>query len=303
MPVFSVSITIYGSNGEVVRELVSLVPAWASPTDFDVLTPTFAAKNGGKAIILAGGKQFFWDGVNDSGQFVSNGSYTVKMQSLDGFGHVVVQTHQIMVLSDALTYELRVYNSSGEMVNSIVVPILNGQNAPSQVAPDTKAFVPKAGNAGGSVTFDLGAGAGTAVWDGRNSQGMTVASGEYTVQLVAVNSGSAVPLASAAVTALNAAASSEIFQDLAVVPNPLAEGQVDKLEIRFKGVQGARVIGRIYNLAGELVVTLVNDRDETKLVLNPKDRALSSGIYVAVLWGQAPWGSTERRIVKFVVLR
>jgi hypothetical protein len=300
--VLFVSIDIYGSSGELVKRVVSNVASWKSASDFDVLDDAFAPKNGTLGRIQAAGFIFGWDGTNDNGALVSNGTYTVKMQQTDSFGHVQTLTHAITVVSDGKTYCLRVFNSAGELVRTLPVPVLGSQNAPSQISTDSKSFVPSGtGASGTSVKFDVGT--GVVAWDGRNDAGQIVSSGNYVVQLAAVNAGTAVPLESVSVSVLDAASAKAVLGSSVIYPNPLLVEQGNRLEIQFATIHGTRVVGKIYNLAGELVVTLTNDQDEGKLIWNIRNHSLASGIYMVALWAQTPWGETERRTMKLVIFR
>jgi hypothetical protein len=75
------------------------------------------------------------------------------------------------------------------------------------------------------------------------------------------------------------------------------------VEIRFNSVAGTQVLGRVYNVAGELVVVLVNTDDPGKLVIDLKGRKYASGIYAVAIWARAPWGEVDRTVVKFVLMR
>jgi flagellar hook assembly protein FlgD len=301
-PVFRVNLTLYNDGGEEVKQLASMVPAWQTADDFAVLTDTFAPKNGGTCLILAAGQTFTWDGSNDNGQLVINGVYYLKMQFLDEFGHVQVRTKEVTVVSDGKFYLVKVFNTAGELVRTLQVPASTAANAPSRVVPADKTLA--VNNQTGAVqplVVDLGS--GTLNWDGRNDQGQSVASGNYTLQLLETSGNSARTLGAATVTVLNTSDGSATLSALAVVPNPVIADRAARLEIRFKAAPGTKVLGRIYNVAGELVVVLANDSDPGKMVLDFSEIKLASGVYVVAVWATAPWGEVDRQTTKFVIIR
>jgi hypothetical protein len=221
---------------------------------------------------------------------------------MNEFGHILVRTKEVTVISDGRFYEVKVFNSAGELVRTLPAPLGSSQNAPSRIVPSERTIT--VNNQSGAVqplAIDLGS--GWVAWDGRNGQGQAVASGSYTLQLVETSGSAPKTLGASTVTVLNTSNGTATLSALAVIPNPVEAGRNIRLEIRFQSVPGTRAIGRIYNVAGELVVTLVNDSDPNKFILDLGDRKLASGVYLVAVWATAPWGEMDRQTTRFVVMR
>jgi flagellar hook assembly protein FlgD len=298
------TITIYNSAGEQVKLLASDVAALFSPAaDFAMDQQVFAPKNGQTALITAGGQSLAWAGDNDGAQLVKNGLYYVKMEYRDQFGHVESMTKEITVLSSGQFYSVSIYNSAGEEVANLAASTHSG-NAPSRIDPDKQSIVlGKDSGGAGLVTFDLGNGT-TVSWDGNNGQGQKVASGSYLAQLIETHDAAPKSVASAAIIVLNMPES--ILDSALIAPNPLnmlGQAGGGTAILKFAAVAGTTVIGRLYNMAGEMVLTASNDMIPGELRMDLGGRGLSSGAYILSVTARAPWGTVERRNLKLVILR
>jgi flagellar hook assembly protein FlgD len=299
VPAYTFKVTLYNAAGEVVRSLVPLAPAWEAGVDFEVLTKTFAPKNGGTALIRACGQTFTWDGANDSGQKVDNGMYYAKFEITDPFGHVEVRTEEVTVLSAAKQYMVRLYNSAGELVRTVQVATDSGTAAPSKISVkgDGKAIALDPAKAN-TVVFDLGSSSLT--WDGTNDAGVLVQSGTYFVQLAAMGEGGATTVQSTSITIIEAR-TVNLLSQLFAVPNPASLSKDHGITIHMSNPPGTKVLGRLYNLAGECVLVTANDSDPQRLFINLDDRRLASGIYILAVWAKAPWGVVDRKSVKLAI--
>ena len=306
---FHFNLTIYNSAGEAVRNLILNDASFDNPAkDFAINTKTFAPKNGQLAIITAGGQTFTWAGDNDSAQGIENGIYYVKLEYTDHFGHVETMTDQITVLSSGQFYSVRIYNSAGEEVKQILVSSY-GQSAPSRIDPDkTSIAIGQATGPAGSINFDLGNGTSVS-WDGTNSQGQRVQSGSYLAQLIVTHDGAPKTVATAALTVLNVAEG--LLAGAILGPNPLnllsghgsPNGLPGVVILKLNTPGGVEVVGRLYNMAGELVLTASNDMNPNEMRFDLGGHQAASGVYILAVTAKAPWGTTERKSFKLVILR
>lgn len=303
------TITIYNSAGEEVKTIAAGSPAANDPQgDFSLDKSAFASKNGQVLLITAGGQVLTWAGDDNGGQFIQNGVYYVKLESTDQFGHVATVTHEVSVLSAAHFYSVKIFSSSGEEVNSLVVSAY-GANAPSHFSEDKKSIAVGSGTgSAGTVTFDLGNGS-TVTWDGTNSHGEHVMSGSYMAQLTETHDGAPKSVSSLPVTVLNVAEG--LLGGAVVAPNPLnllgmgghPRAGAGVAIVQLKTPASVQVIGRLYNLAGELILTATNDMAPGQLTFDLAGRQVSSGTYIIALTAKAPWGTVERRTLKLVMMR
>jgi hypothetical protein len=107
-----------------------------------------------------------------------------------------------------------------------------------------------------------------------------------------------------------------VLSNLIAGPNPLylpgsgggfssapAGSVATAITIEFSNVPGMSVVGRLYNLAGELIAEGYNGPNGSKLMIELGGRNISSGVYVVVLTAQAPWGTVQRKSLKLVIIR
>lgn len=308
MVLFTYNLEVYNSAGETVRKITLSGTSTVDPgKDFAVGPKVFAPKNGQVALITAGGKTFSWAGDNDGGQFLQNGTYYVKLDLTDQFGHSTAMTVAVTLLSSDTTYALRVFNSAGEEVKEIMLSGYNS-NAPSRLDADKSSIVIGQGSGGaGQVIFDLGNGT-TASWDGTGSDGQRVQSGSYLAQLIVSHDSGPKSVASAAIIVLNTGDS--LLGGAVLAPNPLnlagghAGSQAGSAAIlKLNAGAGVEVTGRLYNMAGELVMTATNDMNPSEMRFEMAGRQMSSGVYILAVTAKAPWGSSERRSFKLVIVR
>jgi hypothetical protein len=288
---------LYNQAGELVKDITDRTPVQSGIDDFTITNSTFSPQAGQQAVILVDGKAYMWNGANDNGQQVDSGIYYVKVATWNSSGVETDFIHAVTVIALGNQFTLKVFNSAGELVRNLWVATYNGL-PPSEltvVGPSALAFGP----AGNQFTFNIGP--ATKTWDGLNDQGQRVASGVYTVQLGYEASGSAVNVAALNVTVINAGGS--VLAGAFVAPNPVQPGQDLVTVVCPNAPAGSQIVGRLYDVAGELVLTASSGAQPGKLTFNFGGRQVAGGTYIVALYGQAPWGQGERRTVRFVVIR
>jgi flagellar hook assembly protein FlgD len=294
---FSFRIDIYSTAGELVRSLVPLTSTWGAKGGFQVQTTAFAPANGGKALLVAYGITYSWDGNNNNGQMVSNGIYNVVFRITDADGNVTTQAVAIAVISAPSQFALRIYNSAGELVRQIDVLRPTGSAAPSQlVAKPNPVLVT---GSGASLSFNLGS--TSLAWNGTSEDSSQLSSGVYTVELVRLEGSGGQVLKTTAVTLLRGQPRTALGRVYAY-PNPLGSGSGGLLKVALENPYGVTVMGRLYGISGELVAVLSNGADKQALVLDLGQHPLSGGVYIMMVTDQAPWGTQERRSLKIAIL-
>lgn len=275
-------------------------PVTGSLGDFTVKDPAFAPLAGQTAAIIVDGKTFLWNGSNDSGQQVSSGLYWVKVTTKDSYGNVTAFIHEVTVLAVANQYRLRVFNSAGELVRTLAVTTFSSGTAPKRLLPDVSAiaFGPDPSSVA-KVNFDLG---GVSVaWNGLNDMGVRVQSGTYTVQLESESLGAASTIASTSVVVLNSGES--VLNGGFILPNPVPASAASFTLRLPHSPAGTVVTARLYNVAGELIMTSVNDMLPDRVNFDLGGRTVSGGLYLVAVTAKAPWGEVERKTFKMVMVR
>lgn len=265
--------------------------------DFTITNSTFSPQAGQQAVILVDGTAYLWNGANDNGQQVASGIYYVKVATYTNTGLEIDYIHAVTVIALGNQFTLKVFSPAGELVQTLAVATYNG-TSPTQlsvVGPNALAFGP------GGNQFKFSIGPATVPWNGRNSSGQQVQSGTYTVQLGYETLGGPVVIDSLAVTVINAGAS--VLAGAFVAPDPVSFGQEQATVVLPNAPAGTLVVGRLYDVAGELVMTATNAAQPGKLTFDLTGHPVAGGTYIVALFGQAPWGQGERRSVRFVVIR
>jgi flagellar hook assembly protein FlgD len=104
----TLTVNIYNEAGEVVRHLDETVAdAVAMNTGFSLSASTFSpGYNGGPNAVLtiglSGGTTISWDGRGDNGEFLTNGQYTVVVNTYDGQGGSATVNKQVTIYHTGL---------------------------------------------------------------------------------------------------------------------------------------------------------------------------------------------------------
>lgn len=292
------SISLYNEAGESVKHLVVDQPAGSILGDFTVQNPAFAPRAGQQALILLNGQTYIWNGDNDNGQHVNSGLYWIKLVYRDSYGNVTAYIHSVVVLAVGNEVRVRIFNSAGEEVRTLLA-YAYGTSQPTRIQPDKSTLVVGGVAPSDTITFDLG---GLSVaWDGKNSLGQRVDSGVYTVQLESDSMGGVLHVGTTSVTVINVAGS--VLGGARILPNPVPAGVQRFALVMPSAPAGTEVIGRLYNLAGELIHSSTNGMNPQRLNFDLNGRQVSGGVYILAVTARAPWGMVERQNYKLVMVR
>jgi hypothetical protein len=296
---FNLKARVYNAAGELVRVLydggatqlpISLVPdkdSFVGGLDQVGLPLNGRLSNGATAL--------FWDGSNSAGQWVSAGTYYVKLEAVDSFGHITSLGAAVSVLPPPGEAWLRLSNDAGELIWQAQLPVLaTGFSLNSETLGI--AGEGQAGSGLGVLKITLDEPRGTSPqlqWDGRNSQGHLVSSGVYNLVLSTTQQGGASTVQVAKVSVLRGA-DGDLLGDAVLGPNPV-KGQ-PWVELRYTPYAGLGAYAELYTLAGERVAQGADPTLSGSLRL-PLG-GISGGVYVCVV-RQGP----ARKVMKLAVLK
>ena len=290
------SLNLYNQAGELVKVVASGIPVQGQLSDFTITDPTFSPQAGQQAVILVNGVTYQWNGTNAGGQVVTSGAYYLQLASTDNTGNQTVYTHTVTVLDSGKQFSLKIYNSAGELVRTLFLGTYSGA-APDQLTVDHK--VAAFGPGGGEFNFNLGP--ASKLWNGLNDAGQAVQAGDYTVQLVTENQGSSSIVDNITITVLKANAS--VLAGAKIGPDPVGPSDQLVTVLLPNLPSGCTVIGRLYNVSGELIITVSNHLQAGQLTFNLGTHRVSAGVYILSLSATSTWGQAERRNLHFVVVR
>ena len=247
---------------------------------------------------------FLWDGYSDSGQEVSPGLYYIKVSTTDTFGHVTTHIQTIQVLKMEEYARINIYNSAGELVRRLEVD--NVASTAINLAVDD---VIQVGKNAPPISLQYAAGA-SIPWDGLNSDGRTVDSGIYEIQVELKTDQGFKIMASKTVTILNAG-SGGIIQEEKIYPNPMmvTDGSASGYAtIKWLTASTGEADIQIYNMAGELIrgikTSITAGMSGIQWDLKTDGgRRVAGGAYVVVIHLKKDSGEHEIKKIKMAVVK
>jgi hypothetical protein len=297
---YGLFVGIYNSAGELVRTLYNGQAQFASP-QFSPSASAFIPGSSPLALQFLGqfpgsNSQLSWNGLNNQGQDVIPGIYTIKVQDTDPYGKIQVFTQAVNVLPSEPAASLVVYNSAGEAVAHLslaaypqAVTVFSLTQTAFAVSGGSPAAVPITlqGDQGASYTM---------TWVPQNDLGSTLSSGVYTIRLVQWSDGRQV-VESKQITLLNAPGNDG---GATLAPNPVQGGSPRVTLSYGTDSPGSQASARLYNLAGELVLNAAAT-GPGKLEFNVG--SLAGGIYVVCFELRDGNALLRRQRIKLAILR
>ncbi len=313
-PVLNVDLVIYATNGEVVKTL-GWVPIFGDLSDLTITlggSGSLMEDSGVPLEILLTTKkgqwQIPWDGTNDLGAMVQPGDYILKSQ-VTQFGKATTFTNSVIVTSLGNHLKVDIYTTSGELVKEIYqgystsgqlegISLTNNLllTGPGQ---NTTVGVGALGDNGLYLSDSNGTLApGRILWDGTNSLGNLVQNGEYILKADQVYNGRIVTY-SKSITVL--VSSSNPGFDAKAYPNPYREMGSQTIYFKVDINQAASIRINIYNVAGNLIMTLTAAGSGT-LAIPWNVGKMSAGLYLAAVEADTP-AANYRTITKVIIIR
>lgn len=265
---------VYNSAGEQVAILASNLGLQTGVTGLKAQELAFIPDSGGAAQLILAGPDILipWNGQGSGGQLVKGGSYYVTAELVDAYGKTSLFSESVVVIRQDMTVWVEIFNSAGELVrvlNSGASTMGSGVTLSSPVLMPGKSDV--------TVRFGKLANE-TATWDGMDSSGHPVSSGNYVLKVHQQSPTGKSVVTSKSVMVVNAPAPSSAPPFAA--PNPVMPG-AKFLEIFVPGATASSLPGaRIHNLAGELVAELSGTQGSPVMRWD-LGSGISAGVYIA----------------------
>jgi flagellar hook assembly protein FlgD len=294
-----VTIGLYNSAGELVKTLA--VKYMSNPVnDVTLLADAVLSSVGDSVTVVMGNDGRVlgaWNGTNKVGDLVANGTYYLKVDSVDAYGTTTSVTKQLTVNRPVSKVELKVYNEAGELVRTLYTetagPIENVTDAhltATTISPS------QTGTGGTQTTAVMADDTLLAVWDGRDDKGQIVKNGQYYVE-VKTDDGkgahSTVDLPVSVLAANNGATTASVKPNVLTPMNPM--GLIDG------GSPGSTLTARIYRLNGDLVVTIQGAAGAGNAWWD--SRGAAAGMYLVVVDVVNADGTKNGRLITKVLVR
>ncbi len=316
---YAMNISVYNEAGELVKVVANTTTSQeaqnmqlllngsqtglvlpGSGTSLIIRMPDIETPNQAKG----GYADFTWDGTNSAGQDVANGVYYIKETTTDPYGHTNTITKQVTALDETQYVQINIFNSAGELVQTIKAPYDGISQTSLNITNNTNnnAVLP-VGNGAPPITINYTA-TNAVTWDGKNTQGNYLQSGVYEIQIVVNTNRGYNTSISKTVTILNEG-TANLLGIVKSLPNPYTGNTATPLKFTWQPSAGGVIKIKVYNMAGELVRTLIGDLGTGSINWDLKSvsgQTVASGVYVCVVEGVDNAGNKERKIVKIFAI-
>jgi|GEM_PF-562228 len=304
---YTIKIGVYNEAGELIQSLpVSQFSQAINSINLQSNTITALTGDGSNSVIYFDGVPIgTWNGLDLSGDPVTNGKYFVKVDSMSNLGVVTSVTQPVVVNRSLAKVTIKIYNEAGEVVRNLYGYMSNPDpNMATQVTLSVTAFEPTSGNPSGNIPTNLKIilnNGTTVVWNGQTDQGAVVTSGQYFVEVHAVNGQGGETEVTEKVTVL----SDNAHQGMGnIVAEPNIVNPATGYSIQIKSdAPGLNLVYHVYNTAGELVHK-PSPTDLTGPSTSTWDASgVASGLYFAVVDAlNSQGGLVGRQNLKIVVI-
>jgi flagellar hook assembly protein FlgD len=302
---FTVNINIYNSAGEVVKTIP--VQSYSLPINSITLSTSnqiTALQGPGSMIQIYYGGTLIgtWDGSNNSGNPVTNGNYTIKVDSTSSSG-IVTSVEQDATVKRALSdITANIYNSAGEIVRTLYFMVSDATAAQMTNVNLSSSVMTLGSNSNGNksllqIVVDTTGTPVTLTWDGTNNSATNVTPGTYTIQLHWDGGEGQTTNITRTVLVVGGGASGTVVAE----PNVLTNGQTLAV-FNGTGIANAWTLNaKVYTIAGELVKNIPGTPGSATAQWNATGYA--SGVYIVAVQAQdSNGGILENQLLKVLVL-
>jgi len=284
---FTVRIGVYNEAGELIK--VILVQQYSQPIENislpsgNAITSLHGADNS-VSIFYGGTFIAAWDGSDQKGDPVSNGTYHIKVDNVDNMGIVTNTTLQVSVSRKLYQSTILIYNEAGEVVKHLYAYVDDpGKAGVAGMQLSSSTLQAGSGQGGGppsTITITLNNGT-TVVWDGTSDGGSYVQSGQYLIEAHTIDgSGSdSTVTKEVMVQDRNAARGAGV---VTAWPNILkASSGTMGVTFHSDSIQPLKLRVSLYTIAGERIPVASIVPGPNQVSLDASD--LASGMYIAVV--------------------
>ena len=311
------TISIYNEAGELIKTIVGFNASGAINA-FDVMGGPITSDQGAVSFFYNNQSLGAWDATNGNGGKVTNGAYTVKIDSTDPYNVTTTVTHTVMVSIARSILTVKIFNEAGEVVKHFTTEDILNMLANS---PAGAALLPSDYNVGSTklsstliqpsyadpsnpgnyVTITLGSGR-SFTWNGTGDNGKILTSGHYFIEVDSAVQNGAKEETIMGITIQNHGASP--ISGFVLVPNPVNMNQnntaIFQVNVDIPQVDSVHI--RIYTIAGELVQILKSPAgNATQVSWDLGMTRMASGTYLAVAELYSNGALVGRKITRAVV--
>lgn len=277
---YTVKVGIYNAAGELVKQVLTenssqAIGSLSLPSGNAITSLT---GQGSSISIYANGVPLAtWDGSGASGNPVSNGSYFVRVDSIDSQGTDQSFSENVTVSRPLGKITAVICNAAGEVVR-VLYTVTTGTTNDAVTSLQLSSSVLTVGPPSAQVILEMNNGLSVA-WDGRGSNGQLVTNGVYFVQVYSTNGTGGEQVLTQQVTVINGGTRGGI---VTACPNIWVPGDPP---IVVKSSQTSLTLNvKLYDLAGERVGDFQGASGSSQAALDLDH--LAAGVYIALteLW-------------------
>jgi hypothetical protein len=282
---YTMKVNVYNSSGEVVKT-IEVVKVLKPVTSITLSSKTMTVLQGPGSTVqvyFEGSLIGVWDGTDNAGGPVNNGTYEIKIDNVDPNG-VVTSVEQPVVVNRGLSSaSVNIFNSAGEKVKNLYQVVadstadeMTNVNLSTNVLRPSLAVSAKPSSEVQILVMTSGS-AVTLSWDGTGDSGTVVTPGQYEIEVHWTNGQGAVE---DIVREMMVMAGSESGSVVAR-PNELftANGITTTLLDGSSVAGAASIKAGIYTVSGELVTVKTSPAGTPMVSWN--GTGMASGIYIA----------------------
>jgi flagellar hook assembly protein FlgD len=300
-------VDVYNSAGEVVKTIPvqsSSQPINNISLSSGSLITTLQGPGSTIQIYYNGNLIGTWDGSNNSGKPVSNGSYVIKVDSVSLVGGVTSVSQQATVNRQLSNITATIYNSAGEVVRTLYNLVGDGSSsqmtnvnlssdviAPGSVINGSKSEL--------QIIIDTTGTAVTLTWDGTNNLATVVTPGTYSIELHWDDGqGQTADISRSVLVLAGGGAGGTVLAE----PNVLEPAQTMTTTFNGTGITNAWTLTvKIYTIAGQMM-TVIQGATGTATA-QWTAAGIASGLYLAsVEVRDTNGGVIEHQTLKVLVL-
>jgi hypothetical protein len=306
---FAVSVNVYNSAGEVVKTILlkHFVQAVNNISTSSNSITSLTGPGGVIEIYYEGVLIGAWDGSDNSGKPVSNGTYRIQVDSTSTTGVVTTVSQQVLVNRGLATISVNVFNSAGEVVRTLYQEVQESNDSQmTSMNLSTNVFRPGSSPALGASNVQIlvmasSSATVTLLWNGASDAGTMVTPGQYSIEVHWTNGQGSVADIKRQILVM--AGSDEVGMVVAR-PNELMMNKGINTTT-FDGSKVANAVSlkvKVFTVTGELVAALSSPPGIPMISWNAT--GLASGIYISSV--QAFDGSdnmVHQQFVKVLMMR